>query len=247
MSQSGGTLSGTGTVTVTGATTLTGGAQTGAGTTVAKGGLTLGTAGFSQFFLDTGRVLENAGAGAAVGTQTDLLLNEPSSGTAATTFRNNVGATFDDQTTGSGLFIADEGSAALVDNQGTWKKTGSAATSAISAAFNNSGTVDVESGTLDLSGGGTSSGTFKGAAGATVAFGGTTTLTSASSVTGPNVTFESGTATVAGSYAVTGTTSVTGGTVNFNSPTATTAGLSQSGGTLSGTGTVTVTGATTRP
>ena len=116
-------------------------------------------------------MLENAGAGAAVGTQTDLLLNEPSGGTAATTFRNNAGATFDDQSTGSGLLIEDvgaTGSAALVDNQGTWKKTGSAATSAISAAFNNSGTVDVESGTLDLSGGGTSSGTFKGAAGATV-------------------------------------------------------------------------------
>ena len=71
-----------------------------------------------------------------------------------------------------------------MNNAGTFIKSGSAATSTISTLFNNSGTVDVQSGTLNLSGGGTDVGaTYKGAG--TVNFsGGTRTLDATSSITG---------------------------------------------------------------
>ena len=71
-----------------------------------------------------------------------------------------------------------------MNNAGTFTKSGSAATSTISTLFNNTGTVDVESGTLNLSGGGTDVGaTYKGPG--TVNFsGGTRTLDAASSITG---------------------------------------------------------------
>ena len=68
------------------------------------------------------------------------------------------GATFTDATTG-GLTIStanrgagDDGTAAAVNNAGTFIKSGSG-TSNISAAFNNTGIVDVQAGTLNLSGG----------------------------------------------------------------------------------------------
>ena len=63
-----------------------------------------------------------------------------------------------------------------MNNAGTFTKSGSAATSTISTLFNNTSTVDVQSGTLNLSGGGTDVGaTYKGPG--TVQFsGGTRTL-----------------------------------------------------------------------
>jgi len=48
-----------------------------------------------------------------------------------------------------------------VNNAGTFKKTGSATTSTISTLLNNAGTVDVENGTLNLTGGGDNNGTLK--------------------------------------------------------------------------------------
>src|SRR5204862_5402102 len=56
--------------------------------------------------------------------------------------------------------VNDSGGNAVVNNQGNFTKSGSAATSTISTLFNNSGTVNVQSGTLNLSGGGTDSGIF---------------------------------------------------------------------------------------
>ena len=59
---SGGTISGSGTLSVAGPLTWTGGTMSGTGTTLASGGLTMGDAGAaSQMFLD-GRTLMNAGA-----------------------------------------------------------------------------------------------------------------------------------------------------------------------------------------
>jgi hypothetical protein len=101
------------------------------------------------------------------------------------------GATFNDQTTTSGLTIitanrsgSDTGATAAVNNAGTFTKSGSAATSTISTLFNSTGTVNVQSGTLNLSGGGTDVGaTYQGAG--TVNFaGGTHTLDSTSNIEG---------------------------------------------------------------
>ena len=97
------------------------------------------------------------------------------------------GATFNDATTSSGLdiyahdFSSDNGSTATVNNEGTFTKSGSAVTSTISTTFNNTGTVNVEAGTLDLSDGGTDVGAVYEGAG-TIEFGGGTRTLSGSDV-----------------------------------------------------------------
>ena len=246
LAQSGsGLLNGSGTLTVTGLSTLSGGRESGSGTTNAQGGAALST-GFS---LDGGRTLQLGGTSTATGTNVQINLNggtDPGSGTL--TIAN--GASFNDQTTSSGLSIftvnqggTDTGATATVNNAGVFIKSGSAATSTISTLFNNSGTVNVQSGTLSLAGGGTDVGaTYQGAG--TVNFsGGTRTLDAASSIT-TNATFSGGQTTVNGGTG-TGLLTVTGGTATFNG--AVTAGaLAQSGsGLLNGSGTLTVTGLST--
>ncbi|MCB1528302.1 MAG: hypothetical protein KDJ45_11435, partial [Hyphomicrobiaceae bacterium] len=68
-----------------------------------------------------------------------------------------AGATFDDQTAASGLLIrttnfgvSDNGSDAVVVNDGTFRKTGTAATSSIDVEVVNNGDISVEQGTLVL-------------------------------------------------------------------------------------------------
>ncbi|MGR9145674.1 Ig-like domain-containing protein (plasmid) [Rhizobium leguminosarum] len=253
LEQSDGLLTTNNTVTVSGHSTLSGGAQGGPGTTFANGGAEFTSTGFG---LDGGRTLRLGGASAATGSYVLLGLNasNPQTGLSETgsgTLTIANGATFNDQTTDSGLYIYtnnfgtdDDGSTAAVNNQGTFIKSGSAATSTITAVFNNSGTVDVQSGTLDLSSGGTDVGaTYKGVG--TVQFsGGTRTLDAASSITG-NVTFSSsGTTIINGTYTGSGTTTMSGGTATF-AGTATTGVLVQTAGFISGDGTFTVSGAST--
>ncbi|WP_432444791.1 hypothetical protein, partial [Rhizobium leguminosarum] len=225
----------------------------GPGTTFANGGAEFISAGFG---LDGGRTLRLGGTSAATGSYVQLGLNASNpqtglseNGSGTLTVAN--GATFNDQTTDSGLYIYtnnfgtdDDGSTAAVNNQGTFIKSGSAATSTITAVFNNSGTVDVQSGTLDLSSGGTDVGaTYKGVG--TVQFsGGTRTLDAASSITG-NVTFSSsGTTIINGTYTGSGTTTMSGGTATFAGA-ATTGVLVQTAGSISGAVPLTVSGAST--
>ena len=84
-----------------------------------------------------------------------------------------------------------------MNNLGTFTKSGSAATSTISITFNNRGTVNVQSGTLNLSGGGTDVGASYTGAGTVEFGGGTRTLDAASSIAG-NAIFSGGTTTVNG-------------------------------------------------
>jgi large repetitive protein len=265
--QSGGLLSGTGDLTVTGATSLSGGTMTGSGSTITQGALTIS----GGIVLDAGRTLDVRGGASWTAGIIDLnpLLNgAPGSGSIV----NRAGSTF---TTSANsvmvaLFVddADNGEDALFTNEGTFRKTGGTGATALTTAFDNSGLVDVQVGTLNLSNGGTHSGSFSGAG--TLQFGGGThTLSAASSVTTSNVTFAAGdvtfgTTNVAGEYNIAGTTRVeggtanftgtvtslgsalnmTGGTASFNGSNATVATFTQEGGVLSGTGSLTVTGAT---
>ena len=111
-----------------------------------------------------------------------------------------------------------------INNSGTWNVSGVGATSYVfDAPFNNSSAVNVTSGTFDLSGGGTSTGSFAVAAAATLSFsGGTYNLN-------------------AGAYNLLGKTSVGGGTANFNTL-ASTAQLDLLSGSLGGSKAVSVTG-----
>ncbi len=89
----------------------------------------------------------------------------------------------------------------VFDNFGTYRKSSgtNTATLDLNTAFNNSGTVNVQSGTLSVSGGGVNSGTFNTAGGAGLVFNGSYTFGSASFTGAGGVAFASGTATLNGS------------------------------------------------
>jgi hypothetical protein len=215
LNQTGGLISGTGTATVTGATTITGGVESGSGTTVVQEGATIGTAGQAtfNFGLDGGRTLQLGGSSLALGTNTQFDLNAVNPNTGTSDPGSGIlaiasGATFNDETMGSGLSIlasnrgtSDNGSTAAVDNQGTWEKTGSAATSTVNAMFNNAGTVNVESGTLNLASGITNTGEVEanggnlviaGALGGNALINGSSTLEFGGLSSTANVTFSPG-------------------------------------------------------
>jgi hypothetical protein len=86
------------------------------------------------------------------------------------------GATFNDQTTSylnitaSNRGVTDDGATAAVNNAGTFEKTGSATISTISVAFNNTGTVSVQAGMLDLDGAVTGTGAETVSGGSTLRF-----------------------------------------------------------------------------
>lgn len=145
----------------------------------------------------------------------------------------------------SAQIYANDG-ASGVHNTGLLRKVGGTGTGTLDGvALNNTGTVQVLTGTLNLIGGGTSSGNFNAAAGATLNFGGGThaiTLTPASSINGAGTLgVSNGTVTIGGSgtYAA-GITSITGGTLNLNLD-GTTGRFNFSGGTLAGSKMLTVT------
>ena len=175
LTQSGGLLT-TGTVTVSGSAQLSGGRESGTGTTTVQNGATFTT---TSFQLDGGHTLKLGGSSAASGANVSINLNGTAGDLGSGILTILAGATFDDQTTaasGNGLnisssnFSGDNGSDATVNNFGTFKKSGTATTSTISTRFNNTGTVNIQAGTLALSGGGSISGTFNLALGTFVQF-----------------------------------------------------------------------------
>lgn len=160
-------------------------------------------------------------------------------------FFNGGGAVFNN----NGIFNAQSDTGwfgGIFNNVGTFIKTGSTTTSetTIGSVFNNSGTVEIRSGRLDLEGGGNHTGSFSVASGSVLRFdGGTHNLQSGSSVTGTGEVFNFfSTVNVNGTYNLNGITRIDGaGVTNFNSN-ATTASLLLFGGVLGGSGTLNVSG-----
>src|SRR5262245_5484713 len=231
LSLNGGNLTGPGTVTVNGQLTWTSGNMSGTGRTVLNGPSAISGGFFSM--LD-GRTVDNAGTATVAPNDSITFAN-------AAVWNNLAGSTFVLQGTGSvGNFFA---GAAQFNNAGTLRKTGVAGASTVGVALNNTGTVEVAVGTLNLTTG-SSSGTFNLAGGTVLNAGGPHTLNAGATATGPGTvqvaTFNS--LTVAGSASVQNLT-LAGGTVTAN------AGLAVQNlalnGTLTGTGTVTVNGAFT--
>ena len=152
--ESGGTLTGSDTVTVSGQTTWTYGTMSGTGTTVADGGLAITVSSDGSVLLDN-RTLTNAGIGTLSSSGSNSALEAGDNAI----INNLSGATFDVQNSiGINTNYHVPGSATF-NNQGTLTKSTGSGTTAISAALNNTGTVSVLSGTLDFYGGGTDSGT----------------------------------------------------------------------------------------
>lgn len=250
------TLTGSGTLTVRGSFVWTSGAMSGSGRTVIEAGATMLAASPGGVTLTT-RTLENGGTALWTGAGNINLL-----GGAVIT--NRAGALFHAQNAAN-LSVSGGSSFGRFDNAGTFRKsahTGTTATGAGDVSFNNSGTVDIQAGTLSLGSGGTHSGSFTVPAGTVLALDGTHNAGAGSSITGAgqfivnggtanlaglvNVsgsnTFSGSIANLSGNYICTNNSlTISGGTVNFNgtglvSP----AFVNLNNGTLGGISTVTV-------
>lgn len=142
-----GTLDGTGTVTIANVMNWTGGTMSGGGRTIIPVGATLNAAVPGVVSLNT-RTLENAGtslwSGAGV-----LGMN------FGAVITNRSGALFHVQN--SATLHAGAG-ANRFDNAGTFRKSTSTGTTTVNSIFNNSGTVEIQTGTLLCGGGFTNQG-----------------------------------------------------------------------------------------
>jgi hypothetical protein len=212
----GGTVTGNGTLDATGALSFTGGTfGDGTATGTTSGPLAIDFTSSGAGVIAPIYTLENSGAGSWAGT--GVLYNAGTLANSGTfTIQNDQsisshygGGTF--HNTATGMLI----------------KAGATDTTSITSYFNNEGgTVDVQSGTVSLTGGGTATG------GAT--FGGTG---------GGVISFDGGTFTMADSthFAGTGVSRVAGGTVSIDG-TATATNFTVTGGTVRGIGTLEASG-----
>lgn len=234
LSLSGGVLTGIGTLTITGLLTWTGGTMLGPGRTVANGGIAV--SGSSPTL--NGRVLDN------VATATWISGNFITNGSAV--FNNLAGGTFVVQGNGRMGVFPPTSATPVFNNEGVVRRLSSAGTAMIvTAAFNNSGIVEIQTGTLII-GGGDSEGSFTIVESATLHLTAPHNMSPVSSISGAGTVrfgdfiLDPG-AIVAGTYNV-GSTFISGNTRVRILSDATTATMSLSAGSLSGSGTVTVTG-----
>ncbi len=135
------------------------------------------------------------------------------------TIQNN--ADFLADASSSDMFIYSQAGTNAFNNAGTFTKTGTGAVTFVSYGgtftFNNSGTVDVEEGSLLLLGG-DHAGTFTGAVGTTLQFGGNHNFAAGADISGGmNVNFSGGTHNFNGTLDTTGTVNVgSGGSFQLN-------------------------------
>jgi hypothetical protein len=234
----GGVFTGLGTLTVTDSTNMSGGYMTGAGTTRAEGGLLLN--GTHKYFQDSRRLV-NASGQHGEWAEGNIYLYD----TAALV--NEAGATF--EISGASRSATGVGVDGVIDNHGLLTVGLDAISEivTITSVFNNSGDVDVDTGVLRLSGGGSHTGDFTSTENGELNIGGGDHIfTAGSRITADQVVFSqqyAGTYEIDGSYGA-GNTTVSGNTVNFNVD-ADTGTLTQTGGEISGAGTLTVSGQTT--
>ena len=208
---SGATLNTTSAITLNGNTTWSSGTinATGAGlTTTGAMSITGSTSVYLQGILNNSGVITQT-------TTANVLFN-------GATLNNLVGGTFDLQ---SGYFYNQSGTNAF-SNAGTFRRSVGNGTVTVGVAFNNlGGSIDLQAGTVSLTGGGASTGgTYAVAAGTVLNYGGGTQTWNGS------YTF-SGAGTVGFS---TGTISIGGGSATFNN----TGGFQVTAGTLTGSGTL---------
>ena len=217
VTQSGGTLTGSDSVTASNSYAWTGGQQSGSGSTEIPSGATLDITGPDPKTLDM-RTLNNAGTANFTGGT--LFLNNSA-------LFSNIG-TFNAQN--STAISSNAGISGSFDNSRNLNRSGAGTTTTVSVPFNNTGTAQINSGTLALTGGGNSTGSFSGAG--TLQVGGNYTFAPASSITNSNVEFSAGTAGVQGTYDLVGSsTTVSGGTANFTGTLGAVGNLSISSGT----------------
>ena len=233
---SSGTLSGSGHIDVTGLTTVSGTVTlAGSGILNALGGLHLDlyNSNFALNLRDT-RTVNLYG---------NSTWNEGDVYTYNSPVINNHGtftATLDRR-----MYCVDNGSP-VFNNLGTFSKTGGAGISDVyNVPFNNSGTVNVQSGTLSLLGGGTHSGQFNVDGGKTLSLSGNHTFNPGASMSGAGALEQQTGTTQYGISTCTDQLRVAGGTFIVAGNTSLAGGFTVSGnGTQTGTGTLNVAGLT---
>jgi RHS repeat-associated protein len=220
-----GTLTGAGDITVTKALNWTGGGtMSGTGTTTVTPGATVNLSG--QLFLDS-RTLVNAG----IATWTASSPNDGIRARNGATINNLSGAIF--TMTNDGFFAEDftTGAQPVFNNFGTFIKAGGTGVTGFQLfPLNNSGSMQVQSGTLALSYNGDSTGSFRVSAGATLQFGfgsgsgtNTQTLEGPSRISGAGtVVVNGGIVNIKGTYDLgnSGTTQAHFGEAHFTGPVA---------------------------
>jgi len=196
LTEDSGTFTGTGTLSVNGLLTWTGGVMSGTGTTFALGGLAIsGPA--DKVLAD--RTLDNfadaAWTGGAITISRTAVIN------------NFAGAVFDIRTD---LRLTDLAVDSAFNNAGTLRKSAGVGVSQLFNTVNNTGAVEVLTGTLELWDGGIGTGSFTVQAGAALSFvRGDYLLAASSSIAGDgDVRFTGGNVYVLGGYAVAGGTTV---------------------------------------
>ena len=199
----GGVIAGDFDLTVVDLYTWTNGRMSGSSATNAEGGMTISGSGAKD--LTSGRMLVNTGTA----TWTNGGIRTGGS------MINNSGIWEDQNISGNGISNDFAGGPSVFNNTGTYRKSVGAERTSMNILFNNTGTVEVQSGTLDLIGGGVSSGSFEGLG--TIRFRNDHTLEAGSSVTASNIWF-SGVTEIKGAYDLIGTTTSTriSGSANFN-------------------------------
>ena len=235
LTMTGGNLTGSDALTVSGLTTWTGGTMSGTGSTLANNGLQLGVpAGPSTFETLDGRTFSNAGAGFWAGSNGLQEIN-------GSTFDNLSGATLTIQ---GQVTWATDGTSHIINNGTIIYGVGVAPVTIVDPTTLGSGITDVASGTLELQGSGTVLQSFTVEAGATLILDGSFTFTNGASVSGAGaVELIGGNTDFAADafYNLTGPTFISSGTIAFDDS-ASLGDLALGGGNLSGVGTVAVHG-----
>ena len=196
----GGTVTGSHNITAHDAVRISGGTLSGSGTTRAEGGLWL--SGTNDHHINDTQTLVNASGQSTEWTDTTsstyYSVNHPGSIRMASGARlvNESGATFNATRTSGGSAHTRYISGGSFDNQGTFNvDVGSSDNVYISNAFSNTGTVNVNSGRLRVSGTGTLSGGSFNLTGGNLSVSGIHTFDGGASITGNNAADFSGTNT----------------------------------------------------
>ena len=233
----GGTIAGGGVVSIGSGAVLnwTCGIMTGSGSTqIAPGAImNIGSSASQNIYL--ARTINNTGEITLSG---GMPLCNYTGGTP--TINNLAGAVFDLQNDQgiNRIYAIDS----VVNNAGTFQKSGGSGTSSINWTFNNTGTLKVLSGTLSISSAFYNTGTANVQAGSTLNLsGGGTSAATYNVALGAVLNFSNGTHDLSGStFFNTGTINFSGGTENFDAPTTLPGTVSISGGTISGGGAVNI-------
>ena len=235
----GGTLTSMAAMTVSGLATFSGGTISGSGAVSANGGILFNPTN-ATFTLD-GRPLTNPAGQTATwtGFNSAIVLSDGA-------VIDNLG-TFQDECTAAHDVQNGAGAAGSFNDVGSLVKSGSTSEGDFlqGVSFNaTGGTVDVQTGTLGLQGGGTETGAaFTIESGATLSFGGTTTFTfdSGSTISGAGNLTKAGTSTLTlggDSPSFTGPTTISGGTLLVDGSQPSSPIANKFGAILGGSGTV---------